>query len=140
MYSNLSWDRSSRPKVFCKKGALRNFAKFTGNINFFITLLKKRLAQAFSCEFSYRASVERINNKVDSVQKNIENKKKKLNLRLHWRLFFVKPCSTLRLWVVSFFYFKFTTVYTFNRCFWWMFFSSIKEINRLIRKWMSKIY
>ena len=23
-------DRSSRPEVFCKKGALRNFAKFTG--------------------------------------------------------------------------------------------------------------
>ena len=41
--------RSSRPEVFCKKGVLRNFAKFTGkhlcqslffNKN---TLLKKRL-------------------------------------------------------------------------------------------------
>ena len=92
MCSNLSWDRSSRPKVFCKNGALRNFAKFTGNINFFITLLKKRLAQAFSCEFSYRASVERINNKVDSVQKNIENKKKKIKLKITLKTFF---CKTL---------------------------------------------
>ena len=24
-------DKSSHPEVFCKKGALRNFAKFTGN-------------------------------------------------------------------------------------------------------------
>ena len=32
---------SSRPKVFCKKGVLRNFAKFTG----------KHLAKVFSCEF-----------------------------------------------------------------------------------------
>ena len=24
-------DRSSRPKVFCKKGVLKNFTKFTGN-------------------------------------------------------------------------------------------------------------
>ena len=28
--SKWSKDRSSRPEVFCKKGALRNFAKFTG--------------------------------------------------------------------------------------------------------------
>ena len=26
-----AYDRSSRPEVFCKKGVLRNFAKFTGN-------------------------------------------------------------------------------------------------------------
>ena len=26
----LVWHRSSRPEVFCKKGALRNFTKFTG--------------------------------------------------------------------------------------------------------------
>ena len=46
-------DRSSLPEVFCKKGVLRNFAKFTGkhlcqslffNFNFInLTLLKKRL-------------------------------------------------------------------------------------------------
>ena len=47
--------RSSRPEVFCKKGILRNFTKFTGKhlcqglflIKFFI----KTLAQVFSCEF-----------------------------------------------------------------------------------------
>ena len=27
---NASRDRSSNPEVFCKKGVLRNFAKFTG--------------------------------------------------------------------------------------------------------------
>ena len=56
--------RSSRPEVFCKKGALRNFAKFTGKHlcqNLFFNkvaalrpaaLLKKEtLAQEFSCEF-----------------------------------------------------------------------------------------
>ena len=55
--------RSSRPGVFCKKGVLRNFAKFTGKhlcwSLFFnkvprlrpATLLKKALAQVFSCEF-----------------------------------------------------------------------------------------
>ena len=48
---------SSRPDMFCKKGVLRNFPKFTGkhlcqilfSINFFIK--KETLAQAFSCEF-----------------------------------------------------------------------------------------
>ena len=55
--------RSSRPGVFCKKGVLRNFEKFTGKQLcqglFFnkvaglrpTTLLKKRLAHTFSCEF-----------------------------------------------------------------------------------------
>ena len=51
--------RSSRPEVFCKKGVLRNFAKFTGKhlcqslflieaCNF---IKKETLAQAFVCEF-----------------------------------------------------------------------------------------
>ena len=54
---------SSRPEVFCKKGALRNFTKFTGKhlcqglffnevaalaCNF---IKKEGLAQVFSCEF-----------------------------------------------------------------------------------------
>ena len=55
--------RSSRPEELYKKGVLRNFAKFTGKQlcrNFFLnkvadlrpaTLLKKTLAQVFSCEF-----------------------------------------------------------------------------------------
>ena len=54
--------RSSRPEMFCRKGVLRNFAKFTENhlcrSLFFnkdlrpATLLKKRLlAQVFSCEY-----------------------------------------------------------------------------------------
>ena len=54
---------SSRPEMFCKKGFLRNFAKFTGNYLrqslFFnkvadlrpATLLKKRLAQVLFSEF-----------------------------------------------------------------------------------------
>ena len=55
--------RSSRPDVFCKKGVLRNFGKFTGKdlcqslcfnkvagqaCNF---IKIKTLAQFFSCEF-----------------------------------------------------------------------------------------
>ena len=55
--------RSSRPEVFCKKGVLGNFAKFTGKhlcqslffnkvaggaCNF---IKKETLAQVFSCEF-----------------------------------------------------------------------------------------
>ena len=67
--SNLNWlriYRSSRPKVFCKKGALKNFSKLTGKhlcqSLFFnkvfnkglkpATLFKKEtLAQVFFCEF-----------------------------------------------------------------------------------------
>ena len=50
-------DRSSHPEVFCKKGVLKKFAKFTGKhlcqslflkSNF---IKKETLAQAFSCEF-----------------------------------------------------------------------------------------
>ena len=55
--------RNSRQEVFCKKGVLRNFAKFTGeplceslffnkvaggSCNF---IKKETLAQVFSCEF-----------------------------------------------------------------------------------------
>ena len=55
--------RSSRTEVFCKKGVLRNFAKFTGKhlcqCLFFnkvaglrpATLLKRDTGQVFSCEF-----------------------------------------------------------------------------------------
>ena len=56
-------DRSSRPEVFCKKGVLKKFAKFSGKhlcqslffnkvaggaCNF---IKKETLAQVFSCEF-----------------------------------------------------------------------------------------
>ena len=56
-------NRSSRPEVFCEKGVLRNFSKFTGKqlcqslffnrvadaaCNF---IKKETLAQVFSCEF-----------------------------------------------------------------------------------------
>ena len=57
----MSNDRSSRPDVFCEKGVLRNFAKFTGKhlcqSLFFnkvagLSLIKKEaLAQVFSSEF-----------------------------------------------------------------------------------------
>ena len=52
--------RSSRPEVFCKKGVLRNIAKFTGKhlcqSLFFNKVAGLRpdtesLAQVFSCEF-----------------------------------------------------------------------------------------
>ena len=56
-------NRSSRPEVFCKKGVLKNFAKFTGKhlcqSSFFNKVAglrrnfikKETLAQVFSCEF-----------------------------------------------------------------------------------------
>ena len=56
--------RSSRPEVFCKEGALENFAKFTGKhlcqslhlnkvaaLGLQLYIKKETLAQAFSCEF-----------------------------------------------------------------------------------------
>ena len=45
-----SFLRSGRPEVFCKKGVLTNFVKFTGKYlcNF---IKKETLAQVFSCEF-----------------------------------------------------------------------------------------
>ena len=63
-YNNLVTVRSSRPELFCEKGVLKSFTKFTGkhlcqSVFFFIkveglrlaNLLKKTLAQLFSCEF-----------------------------------------------------------------------------------------
>ena len=56
-------ERSSRPDVFCEKGVLRNFAKFTGKHlcqSLFINkvaggacnfIKKETLTQVFSCEF-----------------------------------------------------------------------------------------
>ena len=41
--------RSSRSEVFCEKGVLKNFAKFTGLRS--ATLLKETLAQVFSYGF-----------------------------------------------------------------------------------------
>ena len=48
--------RISRPEVFCKKGVLKSFAKFTENtcarVSFIIKFIKKEaLAQVFSFEF-----------------------------------------------------------------------------------------
>ena len=62
-FSSHSPVRSSRPDVFCKKGILSNFAKFTGkhlcHSLFFnkvadlrpATITKETLTQVFSCEF-----------------------------------------------------------------------------------------
>ena len=56
---NRTYSRSSRPEVFCKKGALRRFAKFTGKHpcqNLFFNkvagnfIKNETLAQLFSCE------------------------------------------------------------------------------------------
>ena len=41
----------------------------------------------------------------------------------------VSRCSTLRLWVGYFIFYKLTSV-----CFQWTFFSSIKEVNRLLKE------
>ena len=46
--------RNSRPKVFCKKGVLRNFSKFRGKHlyqSLFLNKVIKKEAQVFSCEF-----------------------------------------------------------------------------------------
>ena len=49
MYSSY---RGSRPDVFCKKGVLRNFTKFTGkHLCRSLFFKKETLAQVFSCEF-----------------------------------------------------------------------------------------
>ena len=50
--STISMVRSSRLEVFCKKGVLRNFAKFTGKHLCQSPFIKKEaLVQVFSCEF-----------------------------------------------------------------------------------------
>ena len=43
-------DRSSRPEVFCKKGTLKTFAKFTGKHMPYYYIKKETLAQVFSWE------------------------------------------------------------------------------------------
>ena len=51
-YELLNRGRHSRPEVFCKKGVLRNFAKFTGLRSQTCNLIKiETLAQVFSSEF-----------------------------------------------------------------------------------------
>ena len=63
-FKSFALQRNSRPEVFCEKGVLRNFARFTGKLlcqsvffnkvagaaacNF---IEKETLAQVFSCEF-----------------------------------------------------------------------------------------
>ena len=50
--SDMALHRNSRPEVFCKKGFLKNFAKFTEKHLCQSLLFKKvTLAQVFSCEF-----------------------------------------------------------------------------------------
>ena len=45
--------RSSRPEVFCKRGVLRNFAKFTGKhlCQSLIFNKKETAVQVFPCQF-----------------------------------------------------------------------------------------
>ena len=59
-YRHFQVYRSRRPRVFCEKGVLRNFSKFTEKhlcqSLFFnkvagIAIKKETLAQVFSCEF-----------------------------------------------------------------------------------------
>ena len=58
LLSYLVTNRRSRPEVFCKKGALKYFAKFTGKhlcqslfYNKVAGLQALTLTQVFSCEF-----------------------------------------------------------------------------------------
>ena len=44
-------NRSSRPQVFCKKGVLENFRKFTGKHLWSLFFKKEALALLFSGEF-----------------------------------------------------------------------------------------
>ena len=46
----LSVDRSSRLEVFCKKGALKNFAKFTGK-HWYGSLFYNKVAACKACNF-----------------------------------------------------------------------------------------
>ena len=52
--SSRSQIRSSRPEMFCKKGVLKNFAKFTGkhlSQSLFFHKVADLRPQAFFCEF-----------------------------------------------------------------------------------------
>ena len=51
-YFSVEKYRSSRPEVFCRKGVLRNFAKFTGkHLCQSLFFNKETLALVFSCKF-----------------------------------------------------------------------------------------
>ena len=50
--SSKSCTRRSLPEVFCKKGVLKNFKKFTGkHLCQSLFIKKETLAKVFSCEF-----------------------------------------------------------------------------------------
>ena len=111
-------------EVFCKKVVLKNFAKLTGNHlcrSFFIkrvvdhrpaALLKKRLKHR-----CFRVAFTKI-------------------LKIHLRLTFgnLIRCSTLRLRVGCFIYFKFTPVFFLMDVF-----SSVKEINNSLKEINSRL-
>ena len=51
-YKRIDFSRSSRPEVFCKKGVLENFTKFTEkHLCQSLFFKKETLTQVFSCEF-----------------------------------------------------------------------------------------
>ena len=54
IFAILILSKSSHPEVFCKRGVLRNFAKFTGKHlcqSLFNFIKKEALAKVLSCEF-----------------------------------------------------------------------------------------
>ena len=95
--SHKHWNRSSRPKVFCKKGVLENFAKFTWkhpcqslSFNKVAFIKKETLAQVFSCEFceiskntvSYRTPPVAASVKKDYYWKLSQTEKFVINVRV----------------------------------------------------------
>ena len=78
--------RSSRPEVFCKKGVLRNFAKFTGkHLCQSLFFKKETLVQIFSCKFceiSKNIFFYRTPPAADSVVKRNTKHKKDENTRI----------------------------------------------------------
>ena len=89
-----SW-KSNRPEVFCKKGVLRNFSKFTGKhlcLSLFFNKVaglrqKETLAQVFFCEFCKISQNTFFTEHLwatTSVLDNSHNSQIKFNINLRW--------------------------------------------------------
>ena len=77
------WDfppRNNRPEVFCKKGVLRNSAKFTGKHHLFF-IKKETPALVFSCEF-WEISKNIFSYRLPPAAASVLKKKFKANKRI----------------------------------------------------------
>ena len=93
----------------------------------FINNLFRRLMQKLQLSYRLMQKLQLSYRQNESLNPNLHRLLFN-SLRIQWRLIFaiILVYSRLQLWVGYFIYFKFTPVFS-----WWMFFNSVKEMNRL---------